>query len=360
MPQVPRRLHPLRHPRLGIARAIAAIGLLSALIVPLASVAPARAGQTAVTTSELNLRTGPGYGYDIRYVMGSGDAVTITGDPRNGFYKIIHQGTNGWALGDFLDFSGGGGGSSSGGATGDAATTSTLNLRAGPGTNFDVLAVMPSGAPLSLTGETSGDFLGVVYSGIGGWAHGSWIGAAAPGGGGGGGGQDPGSGNTGSATVTSALNLRAGPSKSDSVILVMPGGAAVTLTGASLGGFLGVTYNGTAGWAFADYLDTSGGGGGAETPVPPGTGNAIIDIIYAAADRYGQPRADMLRVAQCESGLDPNNYTPPYGASGLFQFLPGTWATTPYANDDIFDAYASANAAGWMWSVGRRNEWVCQ
>ena len=76
--------------------------------------------------------------------------------------------------------------------------------------------------------------------------------------------------------------------------------------------------------------------------------------------RHSHSRDDMLRVATCESGLDPSNYTPPYGASGLFQFLPGTWATTPYAGYDIFDPWANANAAGWMWSVGRRGEWVCQ
>ena len=57
---------------------------------------------------------------------------------------------------------------------------------------------------------------------------------------------------------------------------------------------------------------------------------------------------------------DPNAVNPYSQASGLFQFIPGTWATTPYANDNIFDPVANANAAGWMWSVGRRNEWVCQ
>ncbi len=34
--------------------------------------------------------------------------------------------------------------------------------------------------------------------------------------------------------------------------------------------------------------------------------------------------------------------------------------TTPYAAYSIFDPWASANAAAWMWSVGRRGEWVCQ
>ena len=68
----------------------------------------------------------------------------------------------------------------------------------------------------------------------------------------------------------------------------------------------------------------------------------------------------MLAVAQCESLLDPYATNAWSGAAGLFQFLPGTWATTPWAGDNIYDPVANANAAAWMWSVGRRNEWVCQ
>ena len=69
---------------------------------------------------------------------------------------------------------------------------------------------------------------------------------------------------------------------------------------------------------------------------------------------------DMLRVAKCESNLNPFNVTAPHFATGLFQFLPSTWATTPYAERDIFDPEVNAYAAAWMWSVGRRNEWACQ
>jgi LysM repeat protein len=104
---------------------------------------------------------------------------------------------------------------------------------------------------------------------------------------------------------------------------------------------------------------SAGGTAPAPQPVPPGTGN-ITAIITAAAQRYGQSPAAMIAVAQCESSLNPLAYNGEYGASGLFQFLPSTWATTPYASSNIFDPYASANAAGWMWSVGRRGEWVCQ
>src|SRR5690606_15519931 len=86
----------------------------------------------------------------------------------------------------------------------------------------------------------------------------------------------------------------------------------------------------------------------------------IIDLIYEAAAYYGQPADDMLRVARCESLLNPSLIHPAYQASGLFQFLPGTWATTPYASFYILDPVANAYAAAWMWSVGRRGEWVCQ
>lgn len=99
--------------------------------------------------------------------------------------------------------------------------------------------------------------------------------------------------------------------------------------------------------------------GGSVAP-PANDESGIIGIIYAAADRYGQPREDMLRVARCESNLNPNAVNPTSQASGLFQFLPSTWETTPYADQNIFDPVANANAAAWMWDNGRRNEWVCQ
>jgi uncharacterized protein YraI len=335
---------------------------------------------SATTTTGLNLRKLPSTGSAVRRVMPAGSSVDVIRKSKNGFYYIDYQGSRGYAHGDYLDFGGGsssggggGGGVSTGGATGKAKTTSSVNLRSGPSTSNSVILLMPSGATVTLNGKSSNGFLGVSYKGTSGWAYADYIGSAGSADDGGGS-QDPGSGNAGSATVTSSLNLRSGPSTSNKVILVMPGGASVTLTGNSSGGFLGVIYKGTGGWASADYLDTSGGssdGGSSDGGSSGGSdydldGNGswsrdeIVAIIYAAADYYGQSRSSMLRVAQCESGLDPSNYTPPYGASGLFQFLPGTWATTPYAGSDIYDPVASAFAAGWMWSVGRRGEWVCQ
>jgi hypothetical protein len=84
----------------------------------------------------------------------------------------------------------------------------------------------------------------------------------------------------------------------------------------------------------------------------------VIPCIRYAARRHRQPLADMIRVARCESGLDPFNYYA--GHHGLYQFLGSTWATTPYARHWIYSARYQALATAWMWSAGRRGEWACQ
>jgi uncharacterized protein YraI len=255
---------------------------------------------------------------------------------------------------------------------GSATTTTALNLRAKASTSSAIKLVMPAGSTVTTIRRLSNGFYRVLYQGVGGYAHGDYL--SFDGGGGsssGGGGSDIATGGeTGNASTLSSLNLRAGPSTSDRVLLVMPSGATVSLTGESSNGFLRMTYQGTKGWGYGSYIGTAGSGSVDQSPSSGGGGydngdgvwsrDEVVAIIYSAAAYYGQSGDDMLRVAICESGLDPYNVTPPYSASGLFQFLPGTWATTPYASSDIFDPVSNAFATGWMWSVGRRGEWVCQ
>ncbi|HEV2109164.1 MAG TPA: SH3 domain-containing protein [Thermomicrobiales bacterium] len=333
---------------------------------------------SARTTTDLNLRSGPSLSAGVLAVMPGGAAVTITGSSQNGYVPVTYGGTSGWAYASYLTSGGSGtpepepASPPVSGPSGTAVTTAALNLRSGPNLTSNVLAVMPYGASVALTGQSSGEFHATRYQGIDGWAHRDFLrlgtapqpttppSAPAPT-------QEPApeQGPTGTAYTTTDLNLRSGPSTSTGVVAVMPRGAAVTLTGQSQAGFSSVRYNGASGWAYATYLTTTGPPAPAPTTPPPsgGGGNLtqeqIIAIIYAAADRYGQSRADMLRVARCESVLDPNAVNPA-GSYGLFQFIRSTWASTPYAAYDIFDPWANANAAGWMWSVGRRNEWVCQ
>lgn len=71
--------------------------------------------------------------------------------------------------------------------------------------------------------------------------------------------------------VTQAdLNLRAGPGLDYAVILVMPAGSTVTLSGATLDGWASIIYGNTAGWAYSDLLLR----GGATSPAPSASPSA--------------------------------------------------------------------------------------
>ncbi len=69
---------------------------------------------------------------------------------------------------------------------------------------------------------------------------------------------------------------------------------------------------------------------------------------YFPADRVDAA----LAVMRCESYGNPEAYNPYSGASGLFQFLPGTWATVSpragFAGASPFDAEANIGTAAWL------------
>jgi hypothetical protein len=85
---------------------------------------------------------------------------------------------------------------------------------------------------------------------------------------------------------------------------------------------------------------------------------AIVQIIRAAASRFGADGDQMVRVASCESGLNPRAYDPKSGASGLFQFMPGTFYG--HGGRDIWDATDQSSVAAQMFSHGQAGAWDCK
>ena len=83
-------------------------------------------------------------------------------------------------------------------------------------------------------------------------------------------------------------------------------------------------------------------------PPPP----YIAKIINDAFSPLG-PRAVQwaINVAYCESRYHPNSVNTDSGATGLFQFMAGTWAGTPWANKSRFDPVANAQAAAWLYKT---------
>ena len=82
--------------------------------------------------------------------------------------------------------------------------------------------------------------------------------------------------------------------------------------------------------------------------------------IHRAAMRWRVSEPMLRRKAWCESRFNPRAYNASSGSSGLFQFIPSTWRTTPYARRSIWSAKWSALAAAWMHAVGRGGEWSCR
>jgi soluble lytic murein transglycosylase-like protein len=90
-----------------------------------------------------------------------------------------------------------------------------------------------------------------------------------------------------------------------------------------------------------------------------GRADPVREALTLAAVVYGLPRATASAVAWCESRHRPYARNGSSGASGLFQFLPSTWASTPFAGLSPFSPYANALAAGWLHSRSGWAPWAC-
>ena len=99
-----------------------------------------------------------------------------------------------------------------------------------------------------------------------------------------------------------------------------------------------------------------------QTQLRRACGRGVVPAcIDRAANLYRVDRYMLRRKAWCESHMNPGAYNPS-GASGLFQFLGSTWASTPYGKrgKSVWVAKWAALGAAWMHRVGRGGEWVCQ
>ena len=94
---------------------------------------------------------------------------------------------------------------------------------------------------------------------------------------------------------------------------------------------------------------TTGGGGGGPWNHPPSVEQwrPLVQQFFP-----GNRVEEALRIIDCESNGDPDAYNPYSGASGLFQFLPSTWASTApsagYGGHSVFEPEANVASAAWL------------
>jgi uncharacterized protein YkwD/uncharacterized protein YraI len=133
-----------------------------------------------------------------------------------------------------------------------ATSASDVNLRTGPGAEYDVVATLPPDTAMTVTGGEVNAFIPVKVDGKFGWVATEWVerGAvtleqtAAP--------SQP-----GTATAIQAVEIRDAPLDEAAAMGTIPSVATVTLTGETQDGFLRVVYDGQEGWADAAYLEVA-------------------------------------------------------------------------------------------------------
>ena len=212
-------------------------------------------------TDFLNVRTGPGSGYEWLASLPQGEQVRVTGESGNWYQVRTNGGVNGYASKNYLR------------AVQSAAVqgkryavvynTDSLNIRTGPGTEYNYLGSMARGKWVEIL-EESGSWCRVSINVNGATLFGYFRSEYLSFGGNG--------SSVGSATVNTrlnggtggSLNLREEPSTESYVSSRIPNGAQLTVL---LKGdpFWLVEYNGAQGFADSSYINGGSTGGNAGT-----------------------------------------------------------------------------------------------
>lgn len=167
----------------------------------------------AQTTAELNLRAGPGADYEGLGTVPVGGRLEVAGPAEAGYLPVTSDGRFGWVVADYV-------------TSDTVAAAATL-----PESAATPIAAAPLPADAALSGVPPTDVASPTDPAV----------PTA---------TDP----AAAATTTSDIGLRAGPSDAELVLVVIPVGAPVTLTGETSGRFLGAAYDGATGWVDAAYL----------------------------------------------------------------------------------------------------------
>lgn len=83
--------------------------------------------------------------------------------------------------------------------------------------------------------------------------------------------------------------------------------------------------------------------------------------VLGAAERHGVDANQMLRIVQCESGLNPYAVNKTSLVKGAWQFADRTWAANSerygHSGESAFDPYAASNVAAQMIRAGNIGAW---
>ncbi len=211
--------------------------LATALTIPMTD---AHADETRTITARVNFRTGPGTNYSSMEKIEKGETVTYL-STSGSWKKIKYNSKTGYVHEDYIS-------SSSSTSTRYVNTSVGLNLRKGPSTSYSIITKLADKTEVKVH-STSNGWSKVTVGGNTGYVSSTYLTSTKP--------------STSTVTTTtryvnssSGLNLRTGPSTSNSIITKLADKTEVKVSSTS-NGWSKVTVGGNTGYVSSTYLTST-------------------------------------------------------------------------------------------------------
>lgn len=204
--------------------------------------------QTRLTTTDVNLRKGPGLSYAKITVLPDNTTVKLTGKQARGYTEVIYGSTTGWIASQYLKV-----GTGLPAITGIRIATADLLIRTTSGSDFKTVGEIAKGESVSITGTTQNGRAQIIYRSAVRWVTAKYLstptdtGPVAPG--------LP--KITGIRYATTTLIIRSTAGADFQSITEVGIGTQLSITGVVTNGRMQIVYDNAARWVTAQYLATS-------------------------------------------------------------------------------------------------------
>ena len=216
-------------------------------------------GQTRTTTTQVNLREGPGLTEDVITVLDEGTKVTQTGNTSKGWTEVTVDGEKGWVSTQYLTAATDGLPE----VTGTRSTTRDLIVRATSDDDGTEIGLAEKGTKVKITGTTKNARAQIVFEGKVGWVLAKYLSngdsdePTAP----------PLPAITGTRYATADLIIRTTSGADFENLGDIPEGTKISITGVTENSRAQIIWDGAVRWVTAQYLSKTkpgndGGGSG--------------------------------------------------------------------------------------------------
>ena len=205
------------------------------------------AGAVKITTTNLNLRTGPGLTYPVIRVLPRATRATTTGKTALGFAEVLVGGAKGWASMQYLTSARSG----LPAVIGTRVATAALDIRTSSGAGARTVAEVKKGTRLAVTGATQNGRAQIIYAHAVRWVTAKYLAnpkVTAP--------VPPRRlpKIVGTRYATATLVVRSTYTSPFTAVTEVPRGTRLSITGVVRSGRMQIVYNKAVRWVTAKYL----------------------------------------------------------------------------------------------------------